>query len=91
MSVCENIQEELSAYLDGELQDSARAACEAHICACQTCRAVLEDLKAASAAVSSLPKLKAPAALALRVQQQVPALPCRRISPRFSVQRRRPA
>ena len=71
MNVCENIQAELSAYLDGELREQARAACEAHLRECASCRAVLEDLKDASAALAGLPKLKAPPALAARLREEV--------------------
>ncbi|MGD0089640.1 MAG: zf-HC2 domain-containing protein, partial [Planctomycetota bacterium] len=78
MDACENTQAELSAYLDGELQDSVRTACEAHVGECAACRAVLADLKAASAAVTGLPKLKAPPALAVHVRQEMLAQPAPR-------------
>lgn len=71
MSACENNQGELSAYLDGELPDADRAACEAHVRECANCQAVLQDLQTASAAVSRLPRLKAPPALAMRLRQEV--------------------
>jgi len=83
MSACENIQAELSAYLDGELQEAERAACETHIRECESCRTILEDLKAASAAVSGLPRLKAPPALAVRLRQEVLAHPAPRDFSKF--------
>ncbi|MCY3021084.1 MAG: anti-sigma factor [Planctomycetota bacterium] len=75
MGACDDIREELSAYLDGELPQEARAACESHLQACEPCRDALADLQAASAAVAALPKLKAPAGLAARVRQEVLAQP----------------
>lgn len=42
--------DQLSAYLDGELDGAARARIEAHLGACAACRVVLEDLRALVAA-----------------------------------------
>ncbi|MGE3273736.1 MAG: anti-sigma factor [Vicinamibacterales bacterium] len=38
--------DQLSAYLDGELEAGERAACEAHLAACASCRETLDDLRA---------------------------------------------
>lgn len=40
----EHLNEALSAYLDGELDEAARAAAENHLAACGECRAALEGL-----------------------------------------------
>lgn len=71
MGTCESIQTELSAYLDGELPQQEQAACDEHLRGCEQCRATLDSLRVASAAVSSLPRLKAPQTLAARVRQKV--------------------
>ena len=41
----EHLNEALSAYLDGELDEAARAAAENHLAACAECRATLEGLR----------------------------------------------
>lgn len=41
----EHLNQALSAYLDGELDEAARAAAEEHLAACAECRAALEDLR----------------------------------------------
>jgi hypothetical protein len=45
MTMHEEWTDTLSAYLDNELQDSERAAVEAHLQGCAGCSAVLNDLK----------------------------------------------
>jgi anti-sigma factor ChrR (cupin superfamily) len=37
--------ERLSEYQDGELSPSERAACDAHLAECQTCRSAFEELQ----------------------------------------------
>jgi anti-sigma factor RsiW len=49
-------REELSAYLDGALPEAERAALEARLAASAELRGALEDLRAVSNAVKSLPK-----------------------------------
>ncbi len=81
MQNCEDIQIELSAYLDGEAPPSERAAIEAHVRDCPACRALLDELSQAQGALASLPKLKAPATLAAAIRQETskqesrPAIP----------------
>ena len=70
MSACDGIREDLSAYLDGELPQDARAACEAHLRACESCRNALAEVQGASAAVAALPRLQAPAGLAAKIHQE---------------------
>ncbi len=50
----------LSAYLDGELEDEGRRAVEAHLAACNRCRALLADLRRVKRLVAELP-LETPA------------------------------
>ena len=37
--------ERLSAYVDGELSASERAACDAHLAACEACRSTLDEIR----------------------------------------------
>src|SRR2546427_5720293 len=39
----------LSPYLDGELQEETRAAMEAHLAGCSSCRVLLEDFRTMAA------------------------------------------
>jgi len=68
MATCEQIQTELSAYLDGEIAAAERGSVEAHVKDCAVCREALKDLEMVRRALADLPKLKAPAALASRVR-----------------------
>jgi anti-sigma factor RsiW len=47
--------EDLSAYLDGELRGAALAAMNTHVDGCERCRSLLDDLSTAKAALASLP------------------------------------
>lgn len=49
--------DQLSAYLDGDLPPGERAALEAHLQACDNCRAILADLRLVVAQARSLPDL----------------------------------
>gem|GEM_PF-3258205 len=55
---CEELSEELSAYLDGELSSQERAALEAHLERCPRCREELASLRAVSTLVASLPQVE---------------------------------
>jgi AcrR family transcriptional regulator len=43
--VCRRVRENLSAYLDGELQGAARRLIEEHLAECAECRTQLDELK----------------------------------------------
>jgi hypothetical protein len=58
--------EELSAYLDGQLDDAARARVEAHGADCARCREVLTELRLVRRALRALPRGQAPRSFALR-------------------------
>jgi anti-sigma factor RsiW len=45
-TICRRVGENLSAYLDGELQGAARREVEAHLKVCAACRKELADLEA---------------------------------------------
>jgi hypothetical protein len=58
MKHCQDIQPELSAYLDGELTPPQRAEVEAHLASCPRCQEELAELKTLAAGVAALPKLE---------------------------------
>lgn len=58
--------EDLSAYVDGQLEAAARARLEAHIDACAACREALGELRALRRALRELPRAAAPRSFALR-------------------------
>ena len=64
--------EEVMAYLDGEATGLSRAEMEAHLAACDTCGAVVANLRGVSEQVRTWPVTAAPAAL------QPPQVPRRR-------------
>ncbi len=55
---CEELSEELSAYLDHELSPEERARLEDHLQTCPRCRQELESLRAVSRLVASLPQVE---------------------------------
>ncbi len=68
--------EELNAYIDGELDAAARARVEAHIESCAACREAVGELRAVSRALQSLPRAQAPRSFALR-EADVEPMPAR--------------
>jgi anti-sigma factor RsiW len=67
-------EEELSAYVDGELGERARGAVERHLASCEACSALLRELQDAKSLLSELPKPRLRHSLAL--------------GPEFAVERR---
>ena len=55
---CRNCENNLSAYLDGELPGRLRARIEAHLTECASCRAALEALKSTDKALDALGDLE---------------------------------
>ncbi len=60
---CEEIRENLSAWLDGELSPEMAAVIENHVAECQSCKALASDLRAVSGLLSNLPHRGAPSGL----------------------------
>jgi anti-sigma factor RsiW len=56
-----HVSEELTALLDGALEGDARAAVEAHLAGCATCRAERDALARALAALAAVPAPSPPA------------------------------
>ena len=49
-------EDELSAYVDGELGERARRAVEAHVAGCETCSTLLKELQDTKSLLSELPR-----------------------------------
>jgi len=67
---CEEVREQLSAWLDGELAESGRALVAAHLDSCAACRRELAQFAALNAALADLP-VPEPSGLAERVLARV--------------------
>ncbi|MCC6740724.1 MAG: zf-HC2 domain-containing protein, partial [Planctomycetia bacterium] len=57
---CIAIIERLGEHLDGALPEPEAAEVEGHLASCAACRAELEDLRRALAAVKAVPPVRAP-------------------------------
>jgi anti-sigma factor RsiW len=57
---CSNVLENLSAFLDGELDAAQTAAIKAHMIRCETCRCERDGIEKISASIRKLPPLTAP-------------------------------
>ena len=68
--------EELNAYIDGELDDAARSRVEAHLESCAACREAVDELRMVSRALQALPGAQAPRSFALR-EADVEPMPAR--------------
>lgn len=68
--------EELNAYIDGELDAAARARVEAHLESCAACREAVDELRTVSQALQALPRAQAPRSFALR-EADVEPMPAR--------------
>ena len=60
-----HLEEELSAYADGELNERARRAVEKHLANCEACSTLLSELQDTKALLSELPKVEPRRSLAL--------------------------
>jgi putative zinc finger protein len=68
---CQNMQDNLSAYLDGELSQDVAGEIERHVEECTVCRDLLSALRSVSGLVGELPRQTAPQALSEDVQMQL--------------------
>ncbi len=64
---CQAFDEDLSAWIDGELAALRRSAVEAHLASCRACTARVEELSAVDRALRSLPEPAVGAALRARL------------------------
>jgi hypothetical protein len=70
---CENIREQLTAYLEGELEGDRGTAVRGHLRTCEACRQVATDESALRDGLRSLPPLDPPPSLWAGVQAQLAA------------------
>lgn len=68
MSICEQVQQQLSHYLDGDVPGSEMLAMTQHLQDCRNCSREFASWKQSHALVSSLGPTRAPANLALRLR-----------------------
>jgi len=66
---CPRVQQNLKAYLDGELGRLARVGVRAHLLRCEVCRAEAVAIRAACGSLQLLPSLAAPSGIRARAQQ----------------------
>jgi hypothetical protein len=64
---CHRIQNELSAYMDGDLSSAERDGVTVHLATCASCARHLRELREVSCALSCMPKMECPEPLAARV------------------------
>ncbi len=70
---CKQACEQLSEYIDGELDEQSKRTLEGHLAGCEACRDELEGLRRTVAAVKSLPTVPAPEELSSRILASIPA------------------
>jgi anti-sigma factor RsiW len=70
---CEAIRTQLTAYLDGDLEDHRGSAVRGHLRGCEACRQVAADEAALRDGLRSLPPADPPASLWANVQRQLAA------------------
>jgi len=71
MKYCQDIQPELSAYLDGELLPPQRAEVEAHLVSCPRCQEELAGLRTLATGMAALPKLEPPPQFLADVRRKI--------------------
>lgn len=70
---CDSVREQLTAYLDGDLDDHRGSAVRGHLRGCEACRNVARDEAALRDCLRALPPLDPPASLWEGVQRQLAA------------------
>ncbi|MBN1944090.1 MAG: zf-HC2 domain-containing protein [Bradymonadales bacterium] len=65
------IDEQLSAYLEGELTQQEKDALEDHLVHCRRCREAMDELQRTRALLGSLPRQSAPSFFTSRVQGRI--------------------
>ena len=68
---CDDVKPQLTAYLDGELEDDRGSAVRGHLRECEACRAASEDEAALRDGLRALPSLDVPSTLWAGVQRQL--------------------
>ncbi len=71
MTACRNIEEMMSAYLDGEVSPDEERLVREHLASCPGCRATLEDLRRTATLVKGLEEVEPPPWLAQKIMAHV--------------------
>ncbi|OPY71233.1 MAG: hypothetical protein A4E63_01621 [Syntrophorhabdus sp. PtaU1.Bin050] len=71
MTVCRDIQDKLTAYLEGDLTAEEKSLVEAHLASCKVCKAALIDLKKTTDLVQSLEDVEPPPWLTRKIMTLV--------------------
>ncbi|OPX95695.1 MAG: hypothetical protein A4E58_02010 [Syntrophorhabdus sp. PtaB.Bin006] len=71
MTVCRDIQDKLTAYLEGDLTAKEKSLVEAHLASCAVCTAALVDLKRTAGLVQSLEDVEPPPWLTRKIMTAV--------------------
>ena len=58
---CEQFENRLADYLEGDVTDAERIALDAHVDSCEQCGALVRDLRSITAAAAALPPIQPPA------------------------------
>jgi hypothetical protein len=69
ISTHRRFRDQLSAYIDGELEGAAAERLEKHLAGCEGCRLELVQLRATVAALHDLPEVQAPRSFALSAER----------------------
>ena len=70
---CENIENHLGAYVDGELESQAQVRVEAHFAECRSCRGELETLQSLAAGLAEPPTVDVPENLWAAIEKRLDA------------------
>ena len=69
--LCQDIREQLSAYIDGMLDSSLEVQVKLHIASCEGCRLEYQDLTTAVHLLKSLPEIAPPPDFNLKLQEKL--------------------
>jgi len=72
---CEQINEIVQAWLDGDIDATQREALDAHVATCDACRALMADLRLVRQTASTLDRHTPPQRVWVRLEQQLAAEP----------------
>ncbi len=72
---CQYVSENLSAYIDGELNKKESKAVAEHLLVCHHCRSQWEELKAASALIRELPEVTPPPEFKAGLNKRLASIP----------------
>jgi len=76
---CDTVQEQLGAFVDGEVAPELQAAIQAHAAKCPNCAAELAELRALADALNRPEAATVPPTLWQAIEERLPARPKRRI------------